>query len=441
MYHDSDNRPFGEQERPGEPDYYPAYGSKRPKRRGGAAKIVALCLVCALAGGVAGGAGVALTGGSRLPENSVTVYTGNREPLAVRTVTADTRTQLTLPEIYSNYKMSTVGITVDIVSTNIFGQTVKGAAAGSGFVISDDGYIVTNYHVIQNANTVTVCFADGASYPAAVVGGEAKNDVAVLKIEAAGLAPVVLGDSEVMLVGEQVAAIGNPLGELTFTLTSGYVSALDRAITMGDGVVMNMLQTDTAINSGTSGGPLFNVYGEVIGITTAKYSGGSYGVASIEGIGFAIPINDVSLMIQDIMAHGYVTGKPFLGIAAESVDAAAQKYGIPAGARVSLVAPGLCADKAGVKEGDIITLLGDESVTSFSELAAAKNKYKAGDTADVTIYRGGETLTLRITFDEETAETVKIYTDYATERTGQQQGQQRNPDGFSFGWPFDEFFR
>jgi serine protease Do len=208
-----------------------------------------------------------------------------------------------------------------------------------------------------------------------------------------------------------------------------------------------MLQTDTAINSGNSGGPLFNLYGEVIGITSAKYSGSSSSNATIEGIGFAIPINDVVDMMKDIMQNGYVTGKPFLGISVKTVDTTAQEYGIPAGAKVALVTPGLCAAKAGLQVGDIITAVGDTKITSSNELIAAKNTYKAGDSAAFTVYRDGQTLTLNITFDEENTENVKLQTDYSSQQTEQEQSQQQSQQsqqsqqGGSYSWPFGNYFR
>jgi serine protease Do len=439
MYYSGDQH-SDQNEQPIEVNNFSVDGKPR-KKHSGAAKIIALCLVCALIGGLAGGAGVAAFG-DRLMSDTTTIYTGSRTPVVVDTVTADTHALLTLPQIYSTYVGSTVGITVDIVTTNIFGQTVTGAAAGSGFVITSDGYIATNYHVIEDANTITVAFVDGTTYRAVLVGGDSDSDIAVLKVDATGLIPVVLGDSDAMQVGDQVAAIGNPLGELTYTLTSGYVSALDRSVTMSDGTAMTMLQTDTAINSGNSGGPLFNMYGEVIGITSAKYSGTTSSNATIEGIGFAIPINSVTSLIKDIMENGYVTGKPFLGISVQTVDSGVQSYGIPAGAEVALVTPNLCADKAGLQVGDIITAVDDTTITSSSELIAAKNNYKAGDTAAFTIYRGGQTLTLNITFDEENTANVKLQTDYAGEQSQSQQSQQsQSQQGGSYSWPFGGGFR
>ena len=224
-----------------------------PKQKG-AIKIVALCLVCALLGGLAQPIYSSLSGG-----NETTIYTGDRTPTQVDTASVDTSKELTTAEIYAKYVNSCVGITVDIVSTNVFGQTVTGAAAGSGFVITEDGYILTNYHVIDGANSIKVTFDNGKEYTATYVGGEEKNDIAVIKVDATGLTPVVIGKSSDMLVGEQVTTIGNPLGELTFSESTGIISALDRSITMSDGRQMNMIQTDCAINSGNSGGPLFNL--------------------------------------------------------------------------------------------------------------------------------------------------------------------------------------
>ena len=203
---------------------------KKPRKNRTAWKVVALCLVCAVIGASIHPLYELASGG-----NNTTLYVGDRQPTQLNLTAVDTEKEMTTAEIYAAYVGSTVGITVDIVSTNIFGQTVTGAAAGSGFVITEDGYILTNYHVIADANSITVAFVDGTTYPATYVGGEEANDIAVIKINATGLTPVVIGSSDDMLVGEQVTAIGNPLGELTFTETTGIISALNRSITMSDG--------------------------------------------------------------------------------------------------------------------------------------------------------------------------------------------------------------
>ena len=375
------------------------------KKTKGTLKIVALCLVCALAGGlVANPLYSAVTG-----SGSTTIYTGNRTPTQVDTASVNTEEELTMAEIYAKYVNSCVGITVDIVSTNIFGQTVTGAAAGSGFVITEDGYILTNYHVIDGASSNKVTFADGTEHDATYVGGEEANDIAVIKINATGLTPVVIGSSSDMLVGEQVTTIGNPLGELTFSQTSGIISALNRTVTMSDGRQMNMIQTDCAINSGNSGGPLFNNHGEVIGIVSAKYSSASSSSSStsVEGLGFAIPMDDVADMVSQLVSNGYVSGQPILGVSVNrnEISQEAQAYGVPAGAEILVVTPGLCGEEAGLQAGDIVTQINDTTVSNGSDLINAVANYSPGDTVTLTVYRNGETLTLQVTLDESTPET------------------------------------
>ena len=406
-------------------------------------KAVALCLVCAILGGAGGFAGGFLASRGGLVGNAATVYRSDREPTVVSITHTNTGKELTLEEIYASWVDSTVGIRTEIVTTNYFGQTVS-AAAGSGFIISADGYIVTNYHVIDGASTIKVAFNDGTEYAAELVGGEEVNDVAVLKIEAEGLTPVIIGDSDALHVGQTVTAIGNPLGELTFSQTHGIVSALNRTITMSDGTRMNMIQTDCTINSGNSGGPLFNTYGEVIGITSAKYSNnGSSSEATIEGIGFAIPVNDVIDIITDIMEYGYVTGKPNLGILVADVDSAAQRYGIPAGAEVLAALEGSCADKSGLQAGDIITALNGETVNSYTTLQDALKKFRAGDEVTLSVFRAGATLDISMTLDETTQErsdaleALKQEYNSRQQTTTQQPSGNTNPGyGYDFTWPF-----
>ncbi|HWS41645.1 MAG TPA: trypsin-like peptidase domain-containing protein, partial [Pseudoflavonifractor sp.] len=348
-------------------------------------KLTALVLAAALLGGLAGGGAVYLWGG--VP-GSTTIYGGTHTPTAVSVFNVNQKDPLTPAQIYATYVGSTVGITTEIKTTNIFGQPVQNAASGSGFVITADGYIVTNYHVIDGASNIEVSFMDGKSYVGTLVGGDEENDIAVLKIDATGLTPVVIGSSDDLVVGDQVFAIGNPLGELTYSLTGGYVSALNRSVTMDNGRRMNYIQTDTAINSGNSGGPLFNIYGQVVGIVSAKLSSSSNSsAASVEGLGFAIPMDDVQDMITDIIEHGYVTGKPYMGIVGGSVSGEAQRYGTPAGAYVMGVVSGSGADKAGLQKGDIVTKIDDTVVASMDDLQNANKTYKAGDTATLEVSR------------------------------------------------------
>lgn len=418
---------------------------KKEKKKRFWPKALALCLVCALLGGAGGVAGSAYFFGKNggVGGGSTTIYESDREPTAVTVSYTNTGKELSTEEIYASWVNSTVGISTEIVTTNYFGQQVS-AAAGSGFVISSDGYIVTNYHVIEGASTIKVTFYDGTEYDATLVGGEQSNDVAVLKIDAQGLTPVIIGDSDAMNVGQTVTAIGNPLGELTFSQTAGIISAKDRTVTLSGGTKINMLQTDCTINSGNSGGPLFNNYGEVIGITSAKYSNnGSYSEATIEGIGFAIPINDVIDIIRDLIEHGYVTGKPSVGIIQTSVTTEVQRYGIPAGAEVLAILEGSCAEKGGLQMGDIITAVGETAVTGSSDLQTAIKNYRAGDTVTFTVFRNGESIELQLTLDEynqersDAMDALNEQYQASQQQTVQQPSSNGNSgNGFSFGWPF-----
>ncbi len=317
----------------------------------------------------------------------------DREPLVVRTQTADTRMEPA--DVYAANVDAVVAINTEGTSTNIWGQVSRFAASGSGFILSEDGYVVTNHHVIANANSITVTLTDGSTYEAELVGSDDQNDVALLKIDAQNLPLVTVGDSDQLRVGEMVAAIGNPLGELTNTLTVGYISALDREINT-DGQPINMLQTDAAINSGNSGGPLFDMYGSVIGITTAKFAS-----SPIEGLGFAIPINDAMQVIADLKMYGYVIGRPYFGVGMDDLSATtASYYNLPVGVYITYVQEGAAADRAGVQKGDILCSVDGSRCQNQTELSSLMKQYSAGDTAELEIYRGGEYLTLSITFDE-----------------------------------------
>ncbi len=372
-------------------------GGKSPKKKGGAAaKLIALALVCALLGGFVGaGLSGALAAGR---VNHTSVQVSNREVAEVQTLKVDGKTQMTMPEVYSANVNSVVSINVSS-TTNYFGQRVETAASGTGFFITQDGYILTNYHVVKGASTVKVTLYSGETYDASVIGGDEDYDIAVIKIDVTGASAVVLGDSGALAIGESVAAIGNPLGELTFSMTSGVVSCVNRAVNI-DGTPFNMIQIDCSINPGNSGGPLFNSYGEVVGIVSAKYS--SYSNTTVEGIGFAIPINDVIAMVEDIMTDGFVTDKPYIGITPQAMTAqmAQQyRYSVSEGVFVCSVDPGSAADKAGLQMGDVITKLGDTSISDVNDLNAAKKAYRAGDTVTLTVYRAGQTLAVELTFD------------------------------------------
>ena len=427
------------------PVYTPPTPKKREKKNRMGLRICALALVFALLGGALGAGGVIWYESSRgqtgtTSKNETAMLQGIRENSVLNTVTVDTGKEMTAAEVYAANVNSTVGITTSI-TTNYWGFQTTSAAAGSGFILTEDGYILTNYHVVENSNSITVAMYNGDTYDATLIGYDESNDVAVLKVDAEGLSPVVLGDSDNLNVGDSVVAIGNPLGELTYTLTDGIVSALDRLITTSstnangrtESVTLNVLQTNCAINPGNSGGPLFDQYGSVVGIVSAKYTQSTSGV-SAEGLGFALPINDVKEIIADLIEHGYVTGKPYVGVQVDSVSSEAQRYGIPAGAAVSYVADGSCAQKAGLQVNDVITAIDDTAIDSPSALTAALSTgYKAGDTATLTVIRSQKELKLTITFDEKNAQTEA---NNPLQQSGNTQSQQQQGQSGYSQWPF-----
>ena len=347
--------------------------------------------------------------------------------------TNDTGKSLTPAQVYELTVNSVVGIRTES-TVNAFGQEAVAASAGSGFILSEDGYIITNCHVISGADKITVDLFNGDSFSAQLVGADSSFDIAVLKIEASGLPAVSVGDSDKLKVGEEVAAIGNPLGELTFTMTNGILSALDREINT-DGNPQNMIQTNAAINSGNSGGPLFDMDGNVIGVTTAKYSGSTTSGTTIEGLGFAIPINEALKVAYDLVDYGYVKGQAYLGITVASLDTVtAQYYGLPVGPRVESITPDSCADKAGLQVGDVIVALDDEPVENTAELLAALKRHKAGDTITLTIFRAGAETQITVTLDEKPSQDV---IDAAT--AARPDEEEEIPDGYQYHYP-DGFF-
>lgn len=328
--------------------------------------------------------------------SSSTVLQGDRDYTVLNTGVVDTSEEHTAAEIYAANVNSTVGISTSI-DYNYYGSKTTAAVSGSGFILTDDGYIVTNYHVIQDAKEVKVTTFDNKSYPAEIIGYDEDNDIAVLKIDAQGLTPVILGDSDSMNVGDDVVAIGNPLGELSFSLTKGCISALNRTITI-DNKPMTLIQTDCAINSGNSGGALFNMYGEVIGITNAKYSNNGGTDASIESIGFAIPINTVRGMIESIIEKGYVS-KPYIGVYAETVTPNTD-YKATSGIGIHDIIPGSPAERAKLKKGDVIIKIDGQYVTDIAELKSNIARAGIGGKLELTILRDGKEITVEVDVEE-----------------------------------------
>lgn len=368
------------------------------KHHGGVGRVVALILSCAVISAACGfgGAILAQNGSST---GKTTVQQSNRTATTVNVKKVDGQTLMSPAEVYASTVNSVVSINCSAVSTNIFGQQTESASSGSGFIYTADGYIVTNQHVVANASSINVTLYNGDTYPATLVGSDSDYDVAVLKIDAKDLPAVTLGSSTDVNVGDTVLAIGNPLGELTFSMSQGIVSCVNRAINV-EGTPFNMIQVDASINPGNSGGPLMNLYGEVVGIVSAKYS--SYANTTVEGLGFAIPINDVQSIIKDIIENGSVGNKAYMAITAGTMTqqmAAQYKINATEGVFVYSVEDGGAGDKAGLKLGDVITKLNDTQITSMEDLSAAKKGFKAGDTVTLTVLRDGKEITTQLTFD------------------------------------------
>ena len=277
--------------------------------------------------------------------------------------------------------------------------------SGSGIILTSDGYIVTCKHVIDGAETITVILNDDTEHEAKLIGSDSRTDLAVLKIEATGLVPATLGDSDMLTVGEDVIAIGNPLGELRGTATSGIVSALSREVTVGS-MDMSLIQTDAAISPGNSGGGLFNASGSLIGIVNAKASG-----SNSEGLGFAIPVSDVKTIISNLIDHGYVLGRAYLGVYTQNVTLSSDSnnnqngffgnfFGGASSVQIAQIVAGSAAEQAGLKAGDLILKVNDTTIDSNTTLAAVISGFNAGDTATLTIQRDGQEQTVTVTFGE-----------------------------------------
>ena len=311
--------------------------------------------------------------------------------------------------ISSEFQIADAGYGNSWIFGGQYTQTQPATATGTGIVMTQDGYIITNAHVIKDnnyglASGVSILLSDNTEYEATIKGYDEDTDIAVLKIDANNLTAAEFGNSDELQVGELVIAIGNPLGfELFGSVTCGIVSALNREITIND-KNMNLIQTDAAINSGNSGGPLINSYGQVIGINSAKMSTNySMGGASVEGLSFAIPMTQAQTIIDDLINFGYVTGRPQIGITVSDIDEyTASLYNMPMGVYVRSVTPNGAADIAGIQEGDIIIGVNGEAVTSSNELNKLKDEHNAGDTITLNISRNGKDMDIEVTLKEVT---------------------------------------
>ena len=355
----------------------------------------------ALYSGNAGGANIS----DSLMSNLEGISEQKQEQDVEKLVTSNSSKVYTIPEVVDIVGPAVVGVVNKTTYTNpyayYYGQQQQSTeiekGSGSGVIISDDGYIVTNNHVIEGATEIVVILSAGEEYTAKLVGSDSKTDLAVLKIDAEALTYAKLGTSSELRVGETAIAIGNPLGqEFAGTTTQGIISGLNRTITI-DNKTMNLIQTDAAINPGNSGGALCNEHGEIVGINTAKISSSQY-----EGIGFAIPIDDAKPIIEDLIANGYVTGRPVIGIGGRAVtEQDARAYNLKVGVYVSSMTADSPAYMAGIKIGDIITECDGKKIETVDDLNEVKNKHKVGDTLKMKVYRQGKTIDIKLVLGEE----------------------------------------
>ncbi|MEA4853817.1 MAG: trypsin-like peptidase domain-containing protein [Christensenella sp.] len=373
------------------------HGGKKPQKEKSpfltkkvAAVVLSLCIGASAVFGF--GAGMMAGNGQTTPNT-----TTSNGVVQVSENVSTTGTDLSISDIANKVQPSIVEINTEVVTTNQFMQQVSGEAAGSGIIISSDGYIVTNNHVIEDAQSITVRLSTEESYEAKLIGRDPQMDLAVLKIDAEGLTPVTMGDSGELSVGDTTVAVGNPLGTLGGTVTNGIVSALNREIDLGDGT-MTLIQTNAAINPGNSGGGLFNGQGELIGVVVAK-SGGT----NVEGLGYAIPVNDAQPIINELMSNGYVSGRVDIGMDFVDISSAqeAMMYGLSStGVFVQQTTSGSQAQQIGIKSGDRVVSIDDQEVSTAAEISKILEGHSVGDTVKITIERSGRTASTDLTLTE-----------------------------------------
>ena len=371
----------------------------RPKKPVNTKKILTgvLCLVLAGAVGFGGGylGAIAAGGGNRV------VYQTVQRDASSGDTTGSAASTLSLTDVSSIVSPSVVAITTEVMtsSNTWFGGQYVESGAGSGVIMSEDGYIITNNHVVSGASNVTVTLQDGSTHPATVVGADSQSDIAVVKIDATGLTPAVMGDSDKLAVGETVLAVGNPLGELSGTVTNGIVSALNREVTVNN-QKMTLIQTNASISPGNSGGGLFNAEGDLIGIVNAKSVSDN-----AEGLGFAIPVNTAIQVATDLIQNGYVSGRPVMGVTVVTISDAqtAAQYGVSSyGVYVAEVTENGPAAQAGVQKGDRIVSVDDTLIESNNDLTDLISSHAVGDTLNVQLSRDRQLMNVQVTLGERT---------------------------------------
>ena len=421
------------------PRYQAAQGSpkqppKKRRRKNGNIARSAVALVLAAAMGFVGGfvgAQVGNTGGKVVIQQVAPSSTSSSDSGSASAV--NTASGMTTAQVSEMVSPSVVVITTEQVvysQWSWYGQSQVESGAGSGVIISSDGYILTCDHVVSGASNITVTIGD-KDYTATVVGEDSTSDIAVIKIDADGLTPAIVGDSDKLAVGDNVLAVGNPLGELGGTVTSGIVSALNRSVSIQSSSsvnTMSLIQMDASVSPGNSGGGLFNMNGELIGIVNAKSSS-----SDAEGLGFAIPINDAIKVAQDLLENGYVTGRPYMGITYLAVNDAqtAAQLGVNAyGIYVVDVVSGGPADKAGLKAGDRIISIDNTEVAQKTDLGTLMQEHSAGDTLSITVARDGQMQTVSLTLGEKNASNSSNGTNGASrQENSAESAPQQNPQG------------
>ncbi len=358
-------------------------------------KVFVLTLICAVVFSAAAGAGgYALASyflGGSIPGKTINATNYN--------LTGATGSELSIQEIVAKNENSVVAITTESVSTDSWAGQYVTQGAGSGVVYSEDGYILTNNHVIKGASNITVTMHDGKDYQASLVATDEQSDIAVLKIDASGLTPVTLSDSDSLSVGDLAVVIGNPLGTLAGTATDGIVSGLEREITL-DGKSMTLLQISASVNPGNSGGGVFDQYGNLIGLVVAKSSG-----SDVEGLGFAIPSDTVASVAQSLIDNGYVAGRPAAGITVVDLTSAsdAMRYGVSVTGVYIQEVTGSNAEKAGLKAGDLVYMIDGEQVTGIDMLSREIQSHEVGDEITLTIVRNDKMEEIKLTLTEANA--------------------------------------
>lgn len=381
---------------------------KKHHVNGGKVARSAVALVLAAAMGFAGGYVGSKMNGSKVVIQQVAPSSSSSSSGSDSSITSASASgsSLTTEQVADMVSPSVVVITTEQVvysQWSWYGQNQVESGAGSGVIISSDGYILTCAHVVDGASNITVTI-DDKDYTATLVGEDTTSDIAVIKIDADGLTPATVGDSDSLKVGQNVMAVGNPLGELGGTVTGGMISALNRSVTIqgtNSTNTMSLIQMDASVSPGNSGGGLFNMNGELIGIVNAKSSS-----SDAEGLGFAIPINDAIKVAQELLENGYVTGRPYLGITYVAVTDAqtAQQLGVNAyGVYIVDVTKGGPAEKAGLKAGDRIVSVDGSEIASKDDLGTLMQNHAAGDNIEITVARDGQMQTVTVTLGEKTA--------------------------------------